>query len=91
MDAPRECELQRAEGVSVSKCWVRSVLWIGNLHRRLLAVFLQVIGPQLSYRIMGYGARALYRLLDPMMRYEKGQNHRQSMQGLQYPTRSGRL
>ncbi len=49
----------------MSKCWVRSVLWIGNLHRRLLAVFFQVVGPQLSYRLTGYGARTLYRLLDP--------------------------
>ena len=46
--------------------WARLVLALGNLHRRLLAYVFYIIGPKLSYRITGWGAAAIYRLLDPL-------------------------
>ncbi len=41
-------------------------MWLGNLHRRVLAVFFAAIGPRLAYRITGCGSLLLYRLLDPI-------------------------
>jgi len=55
-----------AYDVCMSKWWIGAVLWLGNLHRRVLAVFFAIISPRLSYRIMGWGALLVYRLLDPL-------------------------
>ncbi len=56
----------KRKGASVRKFWVRTVLRLGNVHRRLLGVFFLVIGPRLAYRLTGWGARLLYGLLDPL-------------------------
>ena len=48
------------------KWWISAVFWLGNLHRRVLAVFFTTIGPRLSYRLTGWGSLLLYRLLDPL-------------------------
>lgn len=48
------------------KAWARQAVALGNLHRRLLAFVFYIIGPKLSYRITGWGATAIYRLLDPI-------------------------
>ena len=45
--------------------WVRAILWLGNFHRRLLAVYFAVAGPQAAYVITALLARRLYRLLTP--------------------------
>jgi len=45
---------------------IRTVLWLGNHYRRLLAVFLALVGPRVSYRLTELGARLLYRLLSPL-------------------------
>ena len=41
-------------------------VWLGNVHRRMLAVYFAVVGPRCAYWIAGVGARWLYRLLDPI-------------------------
>ncbi len=48
------------------KLWVRAVLWLGNVHRRMLGVYFGVAGPRTTYGIMSILARLLYRLLDPI-------------------------
>jgi lauroyl/myristoyl acyltransferase len=45
---------------------VRGVQSLGNLHRRFLAVFFAIIGPRHAYQITGWGAKAIYFLLDPL-------------------------
>lgn len=50
----------------MSKPWVRVVLALGNLHRRVLGVVFLLIGPRLAYRLTGWGAQLLYLLLDPL-------------------------
>ncbi len=46
--------------------WPRWVIALGNLHRRLLAVGLWIIGPRLAYAVMKWAACIIYRLLDPL-------------------------
>ena len=50
----------------MGKRCVRALLWLGNLHRGMLAIVFAIIGPRLSYRLTGWGSRVLYRLLDPI-------------------------
>lgn len=45
---------------------ISAVLWLGNLHRRTLALFFALVGPKLAYSISGRGALLIYRLLDPL-------------------------
>lgn len=56
-----------------AKWWVRGVLCLGNLHRRVLGVWFGVIGPRAAYAITGLLARVLYRLLTPFRRLSEGQ------------------
>lgn len=42
----------------------RAVVAFGNLQRRLVAALYGIIGPRAAYRISGWGAWAVYRLLD---------------------------
>lgn len=53
--------------------WVQAVLWLGNLHRRALAIFFVIIGPRLAYRITGWGALLVYRLLEPFRERSEAQ------------------
>jgi KDO2-lipid IV(A) lauroyltransferase len=45
---------------------VRCLLWLGELHRRMLAVYFALLGPRAAYAITGTLARWLYRLLTPV-------------------------
>lgn len=62
-----------AKALSVSRWWIPAVLWLGNLHRRLLAVFFVIIGPRLAYRVTGWGALLLYHLLNPLRQRSEAQ------------------
>lgn len=42
------------------------LLALGSTYRRLLAALLGIIGPKAAYRLMGWGAQLIYRLLDPL-------------------------
>lgn len=44
----------------------KTVIWLGNLHRRVLASVFVIIGPIIAYRITGWGARLIYHLLAPL-------------------------
>jgi Kdo2-lipid IVA lauroyltransferase/acyltransferase len=46
--------------------WVRGVQSLGNLQRRLLACIFAITGPKFAYRLTGWGAKAIYKLLDPL-------------------------
>lgn len=45
---------------------IRLLIAAGNLQRLLLGCLLTVIGPAGAYRLMGFGARCIYTLLDPL-------------------------
>jgi Kdo2-lipid IVA lauroyltransferase/acyltransferase len=45
---------------------LRALLWLGEIHRRLLGVLLAVLGPRAAYALVAWPARALYRLLPPL-------------------------
>jgi lauroyl/myristoyl acyltransferase len=45
---------------------VRTVLWLANLHRRLLGVVFAVVGPRVAYAVTGAFARLIYWLLPPL-------------------------
>ncbi len=47
-------------------CWKRTLVWLGNLHRRLLGVYFAVMGPRAAYWVSGHLGRWLYRLLPPL-------------------------
>ena len=49
-----------------NKLWIRAVLWLNDLHRRLLAVFFAAAGPRVAYAVTDLLARLLYRLLPPI-------------------------
>jgi len=51
------------------------IISLGNLHRRVLTGFFRILGPRLSYRITGFGARLLYRLLEPFRVRSEAQCH----------------
>lgn len=44
----------------------RLLLALGNFHRRMLAVYFALIGPAAAYRVSGFLARRLYRLVEPI-------------------------
>ncbi len=46
--------------------WVRGLLRLADLHRRLLGVALSSAGPRLAYPLTALAARALYALLPPL-------------------------
>jgi len=48
------------------RLWVRMVLWLSNLHRKMLGVWFAILGPRAAYIITGALARLLYRLLTSM-------------------------
>ena len=50
----------------MSKLWIRGVQSLGNLQRRFLACVFAITGPTIAYRVTGWGANAIYRLLDPL-------------------------
>jgi len=50
----------------MNKSVIRAILWLGNIQRRVLATFFAVIGPRAAYRMTGWGASLMYRLLDPL-------------------------
>lgn len=58
---------------SLARLLVGAVVWLGNVHRRLLAVYFAVMGPEMTYRITGMLARMLYGLLDPLRALSEGQ------------------
>jgi lauroyl/myristoyl acyltransferase len=51
----------------------RVVIALGNVHRRLLAAYFAIIGPEAAYWIAALLARCLYRLLDPIRLLSEGQ------------------
>ena len=52
---------------------VRGVVWLGNVHRRVLAALLGVLGPRLAYGLMAVLARWLYQLSDPLRQRSEAQ------------------
>lgn len=46
--------------------WGRAILALGNVHRRMLAVYFAILGPRIAYLVTGVLARWLYRLLTPI-------------------------
>jgi len=56
-------------------CFAGPIISLSNLHRRLLTSFFRIIGPRLSYRVTGFGARMLYRLLEPFRARSEAQCH----------------
>ncbi len=53
-------------GLRGVKWWIFAVQSLGNLHRRVLAAIFAIVGPRLAYRLTGWGARIIYKLLDPL-------------------------
>jgi lauroyl/myristoyl acyltransferase len=51
--------------MSTSKFWIRTTLRAGDVHRRLLGVYVAVLGPRAAYALMGALGRGLYRLITP--------------------------
>ncbi len=65
-DAPGGTRVDPQPPRLLGRSVVRAILWLGNVHRRLMAVYFGVIGPDCAYRVTGALARLLYRLLDPI-------------------------
>lgn len=59
--------------MSASDFWIRGLLGLGDLHRRLLSVALSAAGPGLAYPLTALGARALYGLLPPLRQHAESQ------------------
>lgn len=49
----------------MQRALLRAVVAFGNFQRRLVAVLYAIIGPRAAYRLSGWGAAAIYGLLDP--------------------------
>ncbi len=62
---PTNARPARQDGGGVRRGVIRAVLWLGNVHRRALAAYFAIIGPQAAYRVTEVLARLLYRLLTP--------------------------
>ncbi|HOW72572.1 MAG TPA: lysophospholipid acyltransferase family protein [Phycisphaerae bacterium] len=60
-------------GDSGAKWWVRAVLWLNDLHRRMLGVWFSILGPRVAYAVTGLLARLLYRLLTPLRQLSEAQ------------------
>jgi Kdo2-lipid IVA lauroyltransferase/acyltransferase len=45
---------------------LRAAIGLGNAYRRMLAVALALVGPEVAHRVTGWLARLLYRSLDPI-------------------------
>lgn len=45
---------------------VRAVIWLNNVHRRMLGVLFAIVGPEIAYEITKVFARLLYWLLEPI-------------------------
>ena len=52
---------------------IPAVVWLGNLHRRALALFFAVVGPRIAYKVSGWGALLIYRLLVPLRERSEAQ------------------
>jgi lauroyl/myristoyl acyltransferase len=59
--------------ILLTDLFIRVFLGLGNFYRRLLAVLLVIMGPELAYQITGLLARLLYRLLIPVRQLSEGQ------------------
>jgi len=51
---------------TLKRWWISAFISLGNVYRRLLAMFFAIIGPQLAYRMTAWGARRVYNLLDTL-------------------------
>ena len=65
-DGPAPTRAGSQGGAAAGSFWIRAVLWLGNLHRRMLGVYLAILGPRVAYLVTGLLARSLYRLLEPL-------------------------
>ena len=45
---------------------IRAILWLNDVHRRMLGVFFAIAGPRVAYAVTGCLGRVLYRLLTPL-------------------------
>lgn len=62
-----------AERMDLRRRWIDAVLWLGHVHRRLLAAYFAVSGPGVAYAVSGWLGRRLYRLLPPLRRRSEAQ------------------
>jgi len=69
--ATTSSELERP--TTAIKPWIRAVLWLGNMHRRMLAVYFAMIGPRNAYWVTAFLARLLYRLFQPFRKRSEAQ------------------
>lgn len=50
----------------MNRFFIGIVQALGNVHRRSLAAIFGILGPRHAYAISGWGARTIYKLLDPL-------------------------
>ncbi|MEW6249367.1 MAG: lysophospholipid acyltransferase family protein [Planctomycetota bacterium] len=53
--------------------WPRLLLWLGDLHRRMLPVYFALIGPRAAYALLRRAGRVMYRLLPPLRERSEAQ------------------
>ena len=52
--------------MSRKRPWVRAILWLADVHRRLLPAYFALLGARGAYAVTAALARAMYRLLPPL-------------------------